>query len=554
MDANGLHAAPGQAVPELERGRECVRKRAWAQAYEALSAADGLAPLSLDDLDLLAQAAYLTGHDTEYLATLARAHQAGLAAGESARAARTAFWLGFRLDLRGEPGAASGWFGRARRALDGCAAPCVEEGYLLLPVVEQQLASGELAAAFDTAARATSIGERFAEPDLVACARHQQGRARLRQGQVAEGLALLDETMIAVVGGELSPLVTGLVYCSVVEACQQAFALRRAREWTAALARWCEAQPELVAFTGVCRVHRAEILQLGGAWPEALEEARRAQERARGVNPWAEAAACYQQGEVHRLRGQQAAAEQAFRCASALGLEPHPGLALLRLAQGRTDLAAAAIRRVLQVAPAGFQRVRLLPACVEILLAAGDAEGARQACQELAEVAERLDAELLRAIHAQAAGAVQLAVGDARGALIALREAQRLWQELAVPYEAARARGLVARACHHLGDGEGCALELAAARAALEELGAAAALDALAAVSDGEGASRGHGLTARELQVLRLVAVGRTNRSIAAELRLSEKTVDRHLSNILAKLEVGSRTAAAAYAYRHELL
>jgi DNA-binding CsgD family transcriptional regulator len=538
----------------VEQGREYCRRCAWAQAYDALSLADGMTPLGVDDLELLAQAAYLTGRDAEYLGALARVHHACLAAGEGAHAARSAFWLGFRLALRGEAGRANGWFARARRALDGSGRHSVEEGYLLLPVAEQQLASGAVRAALATAVRATEMGEEFADPDLIAAALHQQGRIRLRQGQVAEGLALLDEAMVAVVAGELSPLVTGLVYCSVIEACQEVFALGRAREWTSSLARWCDEQPEMIAFTGVCRVHRAEILQLGGSWPAALDEARRARERAQGVNRWAEAAACYQQGEVHRLRGELETAEKAFRCASELGLEPQPGLALLRLAQGRTDAAVAAIRRVLRTATEGPQRTRVLPACVEILLAAGDAEEARHACGELEQAAERLDADPLRAMGAQAIGAVELAAGNALGALASLRRACRIWQELQVPYEAARARVLVAVACRALGDCEGGDLELEAATAVFERLGAAQPPVRLPAAAEHARPPPRHRLTARELQVLRLVAAGKTNRAIGVELSLSEKTIDRHVSNILAKLGVSSRTAATAYALQHELI
>ncbi len=537
----------------VERGRECCRRRAWAQAYDALSLAEGMAPLRIDDLELLAQAAYLTGRDAEYLGALARVHHACLAAGEGTRAARSAFWLGFRLALRGEAGRANGWFARARRALERSGGRSVEEGYLLLPVAEQQLASGAVTAALATAIRATEMGEQFADPDLIACARHQQGRIRLRQGQLAEGLALLDEAMVAVVAGELSPLVTGLVYCSVIEACQEVFALGRAREWTSSLAHWCDEQPEMIAFSGVCRVHRAEILQLGGSWAAALDETRRARERARGVNRLAEAAACYQQGEVHRLRGELEAAETAFRSASELGLEPQPGLSLLRLAQGRTEAAVAAMRRVMQATTEGLQRARVLPACIEILLAAGDAEEARHACGELEQAAERLDADILRAMAGQAIGAVELAAGNAQGALAPLRRAHRIWQELEVPYEAARVRVLVALACRALGDREGSDLELEAARAVFGKLGAAQPPVGLPAAAGASPPPR-HRLTARELQVLRLVAAGKTNRAIGVELFLSEKTIDRHVSNIFSKLGVSSRTAATAYALQHELI
>ena len=272
-------------LDELERGRESYGRRAWADAYQSLSRADQAAPLGVEDLELLAMSAYLIGRDDDYLRALDRAHHAHLDAGERLRAVRCAFWLGLRLLFRGETGRATGWLARAQRLLEREERDCVEQGYLLLPVVEQHLAAGDCEAAYATAAGAAEIGERFGEADLIACARHLQGRALMQQGQVEQGLALLDEAMVAVTAGELSPLVTGLIYCSVIEACQQVYALGRAREWTSALAQWCEEQPEMVAFTGICRVHRAEIMQLHGAWQDAIEEARRACERSPGGQP-----------------------------------------------------------------------------------------------------------------------------------------------------------------------------------------------------------------------------------------------------------------------------
>ena len=321
-------------------------------------------------------AAYLIGRDDDYLRALERAHQAHLDAGERLRAVRSAFWLGFRLFFRGEVGPATGWLARAQRLLEHEEDECAERGYLLLPVVEQQLAAGDFEAAYATAAEAAEIGERCGDADLIACTRHDQGRIRIQQGQVEKGLALLDEVMVAVTAGELSPLVTGLMYCSVIQACQEVYAFGRAREWTAALAQWCEEQPEMVAFTGVCRVHRAEIMQLRGAWQEAIEEAQRARERAQGIDRQAAAAAFYQQAEVHRLRGEFAAAEEAYRSASQWGVEPQPGLALLRLAQGRDRGGGRSpIRRALSATADRLQRTKLLPAHIEIMLAAGDIAG-----------------------------------------------------------------------------------------------------------------------------------------------------------------------------------
>jgi tetratricopeptide (TPR) repeat protein len=449
-------AADGvDARAELERGRACYGRRAWADAYQALARADGAAPLGGEDLELLAMAAYLVGRDDEYLRALERAHHARIDANERLHAVRCAFWLGLRLLFRGEIGRATGWLGRAQRLLEQEEHECAEQGYLLLPVVEQQLAAGDYEAAYATAADAAEIGERCGDADLIACTRHQQGRIRLHEGQVEAGLALLDEVMVAVTAGELSSLVTGLMYCSVIQACQEVYAFGRAREWTAALAQWCEEQPEIVAFTGVCRVHRAEIMQLQGAWRDAIEEAQRAREQAQGIDQRATAAAFYQQGEVHRLRGEFTAAEAAYRSASRWGLEPQPGLALLRLAQGRTDAAAAAIRRAVSATVDWLQRTRLLPAHIEIMLAVGDIEEARGACRELAETAASIDTGVLGAMTAHACGAVDLANGDARAALTSLRRAFEVWQRIEAPYLAARVRVLMGLACRALGDRRG---------------------------------------------------------------------------------------------------
>jgi DNA-binding CsgD family transcriptional regulator len=539
---------------ELDRARQCYEQRAWAEAYQAFLLADQDTPLAGEDLELLAMAAYLIGRDEEYLQALERAYNAHLDTRRSLRAVRCAFWLGFRLLMRGEMGRATGWLARAQRLLEPDARECAERGYLLLPVVEQRLESGDCAAAYAAAADAAAIGEHCGDPDLIVCARHQQGRIRLQEGQVEAGLALLDETMVAVTAGELSPLVTGLMYCSVIRACQQVYALDRTREWTAALTRWCEGQPDMVAFAGVCRVHRAEIMQLRGTWPEAIEEARRARARSQGVNQQAAAGALYQQAEVHRLKGEFAAAEEAYRGASQLGLEPQPGLALLRVAQGRCEAAVTAIRRVASTTTDRLKRMSLLPAYVEVMLAAGDVQDARNACRELEEIAASFDTGVPGAIAAQACGAVDLAEGDAQAALGSLRRAFEVWQRIEAPYAAARVRVLIGLACRAVGDEDGAGLELAAARSAFERLSAAPDLARIDSLMKGTSSGPTHGLTPRELQVLRLVAAGETNKVIAGKLCLSRKTVDRHVSNVFTKLDVSSRAAATAFAYQHKLI
>jgi DNA-binding NarL/FixJ family response regulator len=383
-----------------------------------------------------------------------------------------------------------------------------------------------------------------------------QGQALIPQGRIREGLALLDEAMVAVTANELSPIVTGLIYCMVIHSCQQVYALERSREWTAALSTWCATQPEVV-FGGNCLVHRSEILQLNGAWPEALAEAQRAVEHlSRAADRVAAASAIYQEAEVHRLKGEFGDAEKAYRAASRGGRDPQPGLALLRLAQGRAATAVAQIRSALAAASDSdrLQRTRFLPAAVEILLAAGEREEARAASDELEGIAQALDTDVVHAMAAHARGAVALAEGDARGALEPLRRSLAGWQRVEAPYLAARIRALVGEVCRALGDAESAELEREAARSVFRELGAAPDLARLdGGARPDSGASR-HGLTKRELQVLLLVASGKTNKAIAAQLFLSEKTVDRHVSNILTKLDVPSRAAATAFAYAHGML
>jgi ATP/maltotriose-dependent transcriptional regulator MalT len=333
------------------------------------------------------------------------------------------------------------------------------------------------------------------------------------------------------------------------------YALRRAQEWTVALTRWCEDQPDMVAFSGSCLVHRAEIMELHGAWREALEEAQRARQRCeQGNNQSSAAQAFYRQGEVHRLQGELSAAEEAYRDASRYGWEPQPGLALLRLAQGNDDAAAAAIRRAVGETTGPLNRARLLPGYVEIMLAVGDAEEARNACEELQEISARYESVMLGAMVAHAWGAVELTKGDARAALLALRRAWQLWQELKVPYEVARVRVLLGLACRALGDDDTAALELEAAHDGFARLGAAPDLARVESLTRSTASVHAHGLTARELEVLRLVAAGETNKAIATDLVLSERTVDRHVSNIFTKLDVSSRAAATAYAYKHQLV
>lgn len=548
----------GAGTRDLGAAREAYRRKAWADAHRLFRAADAEAPLAPADLELYAWSATLLGRDGEFIQILERLYQDHVTRGEDLRAARYAFWAGHRLAILGETSRAGGWLARAGRLAKD--KDCVERGYLLLPVVRRHQQGGDLQAACAVAAEAVAFADRFRDPDLGAFARALQGSMLMRLGQVASGLASVDEAMVAATGGEINPVLTGLIYCISIATCSHVYMMDRAREWTNALEAWCDAQPDLVPFTGACLIHRAELKQLGGAWGDAITEARRATAASRVADPETRGDSLYQEAEVHRLRGDFRAAEAAYRAASAAGRDAHPGLALLRLAQGRTADAMTAMRRVLGTPGPRLRRARLLPAFVEIALGAGAAEDARAACDELEAIASEFGTEVLGAMAAHARGAVALAEGRVEAALDPLRRAFHVWNQVGAPYIAARLRVLLAAAYRALGDRDSAEIETQLARETFERLGAApdlAGLDAGKAARAGRagrGPAEAGGLSPRELEVLRLVASGKTNKIIARTLFLSGKTIDRHVSNIFLKTGVSSRAAATAYAYQHGLV
>jgi DNA-binding CsgD family transcriptional regulator len=553
---------PSDSTDGLTRGREAFERHQWTDAYAKLSAVE--TALGHEDLERLAMAAYLVGRYDASIDVWTRAHHECLRLGDTTRAARCVFWMAFGLLEKRDVARAAGWLARGRHLLDDGKRDCVERGYLLLPGALQKMAQGDAAAAYGDFEDAATIGDRFLDPDLRALGQLGRGQALTQLGETARGVALFDEAMAAVTCGEVSPIVAGIIYCCVLEACMEVFDLGRAREWTAAMSRWCASQPDLVPYRGHCLVHRAEIMQLRGAWPDAMGEAEQACERLSGEPTVG--GAFYRQAEIHRLRGEFANAEEAYREASRCGREPWPGLALLRLAQGQVDAAEAAIRRAVDEArdratmptqPVNpYWRSATLPdelaSFIEIMLSAGDVPAARAAVDELSAIAATRGAPFLHALSAHATGAVLLAEGNAPAALGTLRRAWAEWYALEAPYHAARVRVLIALVCRTLGDADSAEVELDAARQIFQQLGARPDLRRLEVLS----ARRAEldTLSPREVEVLRLVAAGKSNHAIATELVISGHTVRRHLQNIFAKLNVSSRTAAAAFAFERGLI
>jgi DNA-binding CsgD family transcriptional regulator len=537
----------------LEQGRRSFAQRSWGDAYARLAAAAADMALELDDLERLALAAYLIGNEDASTGAWMRAHHEAVRRNDPRRAARNALLVGSDLMFRGEIAPAMGWFTRVGRVLEGCD-ECAEHAWLVTWNAFVQMRGGDPAGAESAFARSVVGGHRFGDADLVTMSRLGQGMCLVLQDQGTAGVTLLDEVMVGVTSGEVSPMFAGIAYCTVIGACSDIFDLRRAREWTAALTRWCDSQPDLVTFRGNCLVHRCEIMQLQGAWSDALVAAEQACDHLSGPVKWDSlGSAYYQLGELQRLRGEFARAEDSYRKCSEAGRRPEPGLALLRLAQGRVDVAAAMVRRALAETEDSPSRSRMLPAYVEIMIAVGDVRSARAGADELAQIAGLLEARYLHAIAASAAGAVLIAEGDARSALSRLRSAGSAWRELDAPHETARVRVLIGLACRALDDPETSAMELDGARTIFEQLGARPDIERLDALTRADGRSPG-GLTAREVEVLRLVASGKTNRGVANVLGLSEKTVARHISNILTKTGAPSRAAATAYAYEHRVI
>jgi len=530
-------------------GADAFARRAWPEAHASLKAAAQVSDLNAEDLERLGLVAQLLGRDDEGNQAWEQAHHAYLAIEDPASAARCGFWLAMGYMDRGQMAHAGGWLARAQRILDDANLDCAERGYVRIPQALQLLDSGDVRGAMELFGEIQALGRRFGDKDLITMGCLGYGQALIRRGDITDGAARLDEAMISVLSNEVSPLVVGIVYCAVVEVCQAMFDLQRAHEWTSALTQWCDEQPGMVLFRARCQVYRAELMQLHGDWQGALEAALDAERRLSGppAHP-AVGEAYYQQGELHRLRGSMSDADEAFRRAEEKGRRPEPGRALLRLAQGRADAAAIAIRHSLNETGDDVTRAPLLVAAVEIFAAVDDSSACRDALNELTGLASSFDSPWLNALVAMATGIMWLAAGDPTASTSSLRSALTDWQRLDAPYEAARTRVLLARTATRLGDTETAAAQLDMARSAFIDLGAVAEAARAVGTVDTQGGDA-HGLTLREVEVLRLLARGLTNRAIAANLTISEKTVANHVGNIMGKLGVSSRSAATAYAY-----
>ena len=544
----------------LQAAREAYAGRDWPRAHELFSGVRASGALSADDVYALSDAAWWLGLVDESIGAAEEAHQGYLELGHPRQAARAATDIAVQHFLRGDDALGSGWVGRAQHALDGV--PEGPEHGMLLYLLEVEAALGGIAPSEEPgeldrliagARRVREIGRRHSDLDLVTCGMLGEGRALVKAGRVTEGLALLDEAMLAVRSDRLRPEWAGNVYCHLMSAAHELADIGRSVEWTEATARWLERMPAAVVFTGICRVHRSQVHQVTGVWERAEREAALVCVDLADIEPAAAAEGHYQVGEIRRLRGDLAGAETAYQQAHRLGRDPQPGYALLRLAQGRAQAAAASVRAAL-VAASGdrLASARLWAAQVEIALAGGDRTVAHQACDQLEEVAAAYASSGLELMARHARGAVLLAEGRAEDALPVLRDACRRWNDLDAPYECARVRVLLAEAYAELDDADAASLELDAAGEVFARLGAA--LDVQRVDHRRHGRKQlPSGLTAREVEVLALVAAGLTNRDVANELVISPKTVARHLSNIFTKLGLSSRTAAAAYAFEHGL-
>lgn len=545
---------------DIELGRDAFRAQDWREAYERLSASNREARLDGPGLELLANAAYLIARDKEANELWTRAHNVLIGSGEIGRAARVGFLLSLTTLLKGEASISGGWLARTQRLLETAPGRHVEEGFCWIVVGLRELNGGQCHGALQTFDRALALATESQDPDLLALSLLSRGQALIALGRSKEGVACLDEAMVSVTGGTVAPIFSGIIYCAVILTCHDIFDSRRACEWTNAFNSWCELQPDLVPFRGKCLVHRSEILQMRGDWPGALKEAERACRWLEGKSEATIGLAHYQKGELHRLMGAFDLADRDFHEAIRHGVDAQPGRALLQLKSGHKQAAAVSMRAACgsRIGPSEFvgnpDRLKLLGPSVEIFLAVGETDTAAAAAEELAAGARTFQMPLLEATSTAATGAIMAVTERLEDALITLQASLADWQELDMPYEMACTRAKLADVCHRLGDHELARMHGDAAYVTFLDLGATPDLAMMERMPWHVRNASGEGLTRRQMEVLRLLADGKSNREIATGLRISEHTVARHISNIFDKTGVSSRTAAVAFAHKNRLL
>lgn len=544
----------------MELAHEAFQKQNWREAYDCFQNASLGAELTAPDLELFGSSAYLTARDDEASSLWARSHNAFVDQGDLARAARLGFFLSLTFLLRGEMPRSSGWLARSQRLLETIDDQAAEHGFCNLLIGLRKLFGGDPEDALEIIDKTVTLAGRCGDRDLLALSLLGRGQTLIALRRASEGQSCLDEAMVCVTSGSVTPILCGVIYCAVILTCQSIFDVERAREWTSEFNAWCQPQPDLIPFRGQCLIHRSEILQMRGEWPAAMQEADQACRWLKDRSEATVGRAQYQKGEMHRLIGEFDLADKSYRMAAVYGIDPLPGRALLRLQQGQFDEAVASIQ---EACGPGFgipesvgksDRLKLLGPSVEILLRAGDVDTAIAAANELSAWKETFPAPLLVATSAYADGFIRAANGETEPALAELKKSLTLWQQLGMPYEVARVRVRLADLHHKLGDVDLAATHGEAARETFLRLGAGPDLRGLESLAWNSGGVGNSGFTSRQMQVLRLLADGRSNREIAVELGISEHTVARHVSNIFDKSGVSSRTAAIAYAHRKNLL
>ena len=539
----------------LMQGRQAFHQKLWADAYKLLSKANKDRLLKPKDMEFLAIAAYLSGRSSDSNDIWVCTYNAYLENNNIKGAVRAAFWLGFTLLNKGESARGGGWIGLADRLLKENQVDSVENGYLILPVALQLLRSGDASNSFKNFENAGKIGESFRDTDLITLSRLGRGQALIKLKEIDKGVSFLDEAMATVESGQVSAIVSGIVYCAVIEACLEIYDLQRAREWTNALTSWCESQPHLVPFRGQCLIRRSEILQLHGEWPSAKEEAYRATEvlNQKIAEPLT-GYAYYQLGELYRLQGEFIKADEVYHQASKNGYNPQPGLSLLRLAQKKEDIAVTLIITAEKEAKDMKTRSKILPAFVEIMLAVNKIQKAHNALVEFMQITNELNAPFLHGTAAYAEGTILLKKEEEKAAIKQFVKSKIIWEKLRAPYLTARTRLMTGIAYLKAGDKDTANLEFEAARYLFDQLNATPDVAETDSYLRDKNTAQSCGLSHRELEVLLLIAQGKSNKAVANELYISERTVERHVSNIFSKLHVSSRSAATAFAYKNQFI